>query len=169
MSRLARIKSAEEDHDWSNVVCEELKAKLKLNAHPVVTIGKLLQKYGSGKVGSYTWPICMVKLILEQLVNEIPTEAILPNIVSWADLYIPGVKFIVQEIPRITLSLSAGQLFELLVRNFWLIVLLRCRNGINYFLTARAGVILLSRIWTLASFMRNVCVSSYSQPPSYWS
>ena len=49
MSRLSRIKPAEEDHDQSNVVCEELKDKLKVTAHPVVTIGKVLQKEGSGK------------------------------------------------------------------------------------------------------------------------
>ena len=49
MSRLSIIKSTEEDHDQSNVVCEELKDKLKVTAHPVVTIGKVLQKEGSGK------------------------------------------------------------------------------------------------------------------------
>ena len=46
MSQLSRIKSTEEDHDQSNVVCEELKDKLKVTAHPVVTIGKVLQKKG---------------------------------------------------------------------------------------------------------------------------
>ena len=48
MSRLSRIKSTEEDHDQSNLVCGELKDKLKVTAHPVVTIGKLLQKRDPG-------------------------------------------------------------------------------------------------------------------------
>ena len=38
MYRLARIKSAEEDHDQSNVVCEELNAELKVIIQLVVTI-----------------------------------------------------------------------------------------------------------------------------------
>ena len=46
MSQLARIKSAEEDHDKFNVVREELKAELKVTAQPVVSIGKVLQKEG---------------------------------------------------------------------------------------------------------------------------
>ena len=36
MSQLERIKYAEEDHDQSNIVCEILKAKLKVTAYPVV-------------------------------------------------------------------------------------------------------------------------------------
>ena len=44
MPQLARIKYAEEDHNQSNVVCEEIKAKMKVTSHPVVTIGKLLKK-----------------------------------------------------------------------------------------------------------------------------
>ena len=64
MSQLARIKSAEEEHDKSNVACEELKAELKVTAQPVVNIGKVLQKERSGKGGSYTCTIWMVQLIL---------------------------------------------------------------------------------------------------------
>ena len=44
MYQLERIKSAENDHDQSNVVCEEIKSKLKITAQPVVTIGTLIQK-----------------------------------------------------------------------------------------------------------------------------
>ena len=64
ISQSARIKSAEEDHDNSNVVCEELKSEIKANDHPVVAIGKILQKEVAGKGGSYNWPIWMVQLIL---------------------------------------------------------------------------------------------------------
>ena len=44
MYQLARIKYAEEYHDQSNVVCEEIKAELKVTAQPSVTIGGVLQK-----------------------------------------------------------------------------------------------------------------------------
>ena len=37
MYQLARIKFAEEDHDQSNVVCEEIKAELKVTAKTIVT------------------------------------------------------------------------------------------------------------------------------------
>ena len=43
----------------------------------------------------------MVQLILEQLVNGTPPEAISPNIASQADLAMPGVKVIVRELPSI--------------------------------------------------------------------
>ena len=46
MSRLARIKSAEDYHDKSNVVFEKLKSKLEVTAQLVVTIGKVLEKRG---------------------------------------------------------------------------------------------------------------------------
>ena len=82
MYRLARIKSAEEDNNQSNFVCEELKAKLKVTSQPVLTIGKVIQKNGAGKGGSYTWPTWMVQLILEQLVNDMPLSSISPNIAS---------------------------------------------------------------------------------------
>ena len=61
MSQLARIKYSKEDHDWSNIVCEELKSELKVTSQPVVTIGTVLQKEGVGKGGSYTWPIYTVQ------------------------------------------------------------------------------------------------------------
>ena len=41
----------------------------------------------------------MVQLILDQLVNGIPLSAISSNISSQADLSIPGVKVIVQQLP----------------------------------------------------------------------
>ena len=44
MYQLERIKYAEEERDQSNVGCEELTDKLKVTAHTVVTIGKVLQK-----------------------------------------------------------------------------------------------------------------------------
>ena len=52
MSQLARIKSAEEEHDQYNVACEEFKAELKVTSHPVVAIGKVLQKSYPGKEGT---------------------------------------------------------------------------------------------------------------------
>ena len=69
---MARIKSAEQYHDQSNVVCEELEAELKVTAQPVVIIGKVIQKEGLWKGGSFTFPIWMVQLILEQLLNGTP-------------------------------------------------------------------------------------------------
>ena len=76
MYRSARIKYANEEHAQFNVVCEEPKVNLKDIAQPIFTISKVLQKEGSGKVGSYTWPIWMVQLILEKLVNGMPPAAI---------------------------------------------------------------------------------------------
>ena len=43
----------------------------------------------------------MVQIILGQLVNGMPPEAISPNIASQADLAMPRVKIIVQELPSI--------------------------------------------------------------------
>ena len=60
--------------------CEELKSNLNITDQPVFTIGKVLQKEGSGKGGSYNWPIWMVQLILEHLVNGTPPSAISLNI-----------------------------------------------------------------------------------------
>ena len=60
--------------------CEELKSNLNITDQPVFTIGKVLQEEVSGKGGSYTWPIWMVQLILEHLVNGMPLSAISPNI-----------------------------------------------------------------------------------------
>ena len=54
MSRLEIKKYAEEDHDQSSVVSEEIKYKLEVTAQYAVIIGKLLQKEGDGKGGSYT-------------------------------------------------------------------------------------------------------------------
>ena len=49
---------------------------MKLTAQPIVTIGKVLQKDGSGNGGPYNWTIWMLQLILEQIVNSMPPEAI---------------------------------------------------------------------------------------------
>ena len=100
MSRLEIIKSAEDDQYQSNVVCEDLKAKLKAIAQPLVTIGKVIQKEGAGKGGYYTWLIWMVQLILEQIVNGTPPAAISPTIASQDALAMTGVKVIMQELPR---------------------------------------------------------------------
>ena len=74
---------------------------MKITSQPVFTIRKVPQKEGYGKGGSYTWLILMVQLILKQLINDMPPAAISPNIASQADLTMPGVKFIVQELPSI--------------------------------------------------------------------
>ena len=74
---------------------------MKVTDNPVVTIGKVLQKEGYSKGGSYTWPIWMVQLILEQLANRTPPADISPNIVFQAAPAMPAVKFIVQELPSI--------------------------------------------------------------------
>ena len=76
MYPLERIKYSEEEHNQSNAFCEELKAEMKVTAQTVVTIGKVIQKEGSWKGGSYTWPIWMVQLILEKIVNGMPPVAI---------------------------------------------------------------------------------------------
>ena len=101
MSRLEKIKYVEEDHYQSNVVCEELKTDWKVHAQPVVTIRKVPQKEGYGKGGSYTCPIWMKQLILEQLINRTPLADILPNIVSQSAIDITRVKVIVEELPSI--------------------------------------------------------------------
>ena len=82
MSQLARIKYSKDDHDQSNVVCEELKADLEITVQNIVTIWKVLQKEESGKGGSYTCLIWMVQLILEHLLNGTPPAAMSPNISS---------------------------------------------------------------------------------------
>ena len=95
MSRLARMQSAEEDHYQSSVFCEELEAKLNLTAQSVVTIWKLLHKEGYDKGGHYNWPILMVQLILEQLVNGKPPEnhqtlRLRRSLYSWGGSYCAG-------------------------------------------------------------------------------
>ena len=80
----------------------------------------------------------------------------------------PGWKLLCRSFPESSLSSHAGRLFELLVRPLGFIIFVRWINGINYSLTAPAGVRLLSIIWSLLSSMRNICVPSYSQPPSSW-
>ena len=99
---MARIKFTEEDHDKYNVICGELKAELKVTSQPVVTFRKVLQKEGSRKGGSYNWPILMVQLISEQLVNVMPPAAMSPNIASTADIDMLGVRVILQELPSIS-------------------------------------------------------------------
>ena len=69
MSQLEKTKSVEQKNDQYNVIFEELKAEMKVTAKSVVAIGKVIQKEGSRKVGSYTWPIWMVQIILEKLLN----------------------------------------------------------------------------------------------------
>ena len=90
MTQLARIKYVEEYHDQSNVVCEELKEDLEVTAQHVVTIGKVIQKERSRKVGYYTWPIWVVQFILKNLVNGTPPASISPKIMSQASLAMPG-------------------------------------------------------------------------------
>ena len=113
MSRWEILKSEENYHNHSNVVCEELKADLKLNSQPVVTIGKLLQKDVSGKGGSYNWPIWMVQLILENLVNGTPPGDIPSNIASKPDLAMPEVKVIVKEFPIINFIRSFRKILRI--------------------------------------------------------
>ena len=96
---------------------------MKITSQPVFTIRKVPQKEGYGKGGSYTWLILMVQLILKQLINDMPPAAISPNIASQADLDMPWVKVIVQELPRINFIRKFRKFFELLVRPLWLIVL----------------------------------------------
>ena len=72
---------------------------MKVTDQPVVTIGKVILKEGAGKVGSYTRPLCMVQLILEQLANGTFLAVISPNIASRAALTMPGVDVIVKELP----------------------------------------------------------------------
>ena len=96
MSRLEIIKFTKQYHDQSNVVCEELKADMKITSQPVVINGKVLKKEGSGKGDSYTCPMCMVQLILGQIVNDTSLVAISPNIASWTALAMSEAQFIVQ-------------------------------------------------------------------------
>ena len=69
-------------------------SNMKVNAPPVVTIWKVIQNEGSGKGVSHTWPIWMVELILENLVNGTPPKIISPNIASQAALAMTGLKVI---------------------------------------------------------------------------
>ena len=73
---------------------------MKVTAQPVVTIGKVIQKEGARKGGSYTYPIWLVQLILEHILNGTPPAAISPKIASQAALAMPGVRFIVQELSQ---------------------------------------------------------------------
>ena len=117
MSLLARIKYTEEDHDQSNVVCEEINSQLKVTSQPVVTIWKIIQKQGSGKGGYYTWPIWMVQVILEQLVNGTPPAATSLKIASRSALFMTGVKFIVQELPIIKFIWSCRTILRIIGKN----------------------------------------------------
>ena len=71
---------------------------MKVTTQTVVTIDKVLQKEGSGRGGSYTWTIWTIKIILEQLVNGTPPEAISPNIQYPVALDITEVRVINQEL-----------------------------------------------------------------------
>ena len=86
---------------------------MKVNAQPVVTIGKVPQKEGSRKGGSHIWPIWIVQLILEQLVNGTLLASISPNIASQFDMAMPGVKVIVQEIPIINFIWSCWTILRI--------------------------------------------------------
>ena len=83
-------------------------------------------------------------------------------------LLCPGWELLFRSFQASTLSVHAGKFFEWLVRPLRLIVLVRWSNGINYFLMARAGIRLISIIWSSASSMSNLCVPSYYQPQSSW-
>ena len=74
---------------------------MKVTSQPIVTFGKVPQKEVSGKGWSYNWPIWIVQLILEQLVDGTLPAAISTNIASQAPLAISRVKFIGQELPSI--------------------------------------------------------------------
>ena len=112
MSRWEILKSEENYHNHSNVVCEELNADLELTDQHVINIGNVLQKEGAGKGGSYAWPIWMVQHVLENILNGTPTETISPNISSQGALSMPGVKVIVQEI----LSIIFIRKFQKIIR-----------------------------------------------------
>ena len=114
---MARIKYAEEDHDQSNVLCEELKAEMKVTVKAVGNVYKVLQKERYGKGGSYPFPKCMVQLILEQLMYCTLPEVISPNIASQDSLDMPGVKVIVQELPRINFIRSCLTILQIICEN----------------------------------------------------
>ena len=95
------------------VVCEELKAELKVTAQNVVTIGKVLQKEGYRKRGSYTWTIWTIKMILEQLVNGTPPEAISPNIQYPVALDMTEVRVINQELSSMNFIRSCRKIIRI--------------------------------------------------------
>ena len=91
---------------------------MKVTAKPVAAIGKVIQKEGSRKVGSYTCPIWMVQLILEKLLNCTPLSAISPNISSQAALAVPGVRVIVKELTIINFIRSCRKFFRIIGETF---------------------------------------------------
>ena len=115
MSWLAKIKDVEEDHYQPNVVREELKTDLKVHVQPVVTTRKVPPKKGYGKGGSYTCPIWMKQLILEQLINGTPLADILTNIASQAALDITRVKVIGEELTSINFFWSCRKILWIIV------------------------------------------------------
>ena len=56
----------------------------------------------------------MVQLILEQLVNGMPSTSISPNITSQAALDMPGVRVIVQELPSINFIQSCWMILQII-------------------------------------------------------
>ena len=84
-------------------------------------------------------------------------------------LILPGWKLSFRIFQASTLYVHAVRLFELLVRPLRIIILGSWINEINCSLLAWAGVRLISRIWPLASSMKNFFVPSYYQPTSSWS
>ena len=55
-------------------------------------------------------------LTLDKLVNDTPPAAISPKIVSQAALDMPGVKFIVQELPRISFIRSCQMILRIIAK-----------------------------------------------------
>ena len=87
---------------------------MKVSTQPIVNVGKVLQKERSGKGGSYTWPICMLQLILKQLINGTLPAVISPNIVSQAALDMPRVKVIVKELPSTNFIRSCRTILQII-------------------------------------------------------
>ena len=86
---------------------------MKVTAQTVVTIGKVLQKEGYRKRGSYTWTIWTIKMILEQLVNGTPPEAISPNIQYPVALDITEVRVINQELSSMNFIRSCRKIIRI--------------------------------------------------------
>ena len=82
-------------------VLKDTNEMLKEQYIKTVEISKERQEKGQPRV-ALMWPLWMVQLILEQLVDGTPPSAIAPNIASQAELILPGkICILVRDLPKV--------------------------------------------------------------------
>ena len=67
------------------------KSLIELNKEPNIALKKISDRNGS-RGGETKWPLCILHLILEQLMNGTPPTSIYQNIVLQLALTIPAVE-----------------------------------------------------------------------------